>query len=143
MKNKDKVISLRVEEELAGYIEEQAKEWNMSISEALRFMLEAFYLPISSIRKAEELLKGMEKTVAQEEVWEAQQEQFKKVAGEFLKTIEPFRDLVDRNIEVTNSLFEQYKKASDYVRERLEKHLNSLSTQREQGAKALKQEVEQ
>lgn len=143
MKNKDKVISLRVEEELAGYIEEQAKEWNMSISEALRFMLEAFYSPERSRKRAYELLKGMEKTVAQEEVWEAQQEQFKKVAGEFLKTIEPFRDLVDRNIEVTNSLFEQYKKASDYVRERLEKHLNSLSTQREQGAKALKQEVEQ
>lgn len=143
MKNKDKVLSIRVEEELASYIEEQAKEWNMSVSDTLRYMIEAFYSPERSRKRAYELLKGMEKTVAQEEVWEAQQEQFKKVAGEFLKTIEPFRDLVDRNIEVTNSLFEQYKKASDYVRERLEKHLNSLSTQREQGAKALKQEVEQ
>ena len=143
MKNKDKVLSIRVEEELASYIEEQAKEWNMSVSDTLRYMIEAFYSPKRARKRAYELLKGMEKTVAQEEVWEAQQEQFKKVAGEFLKTIEPFRDLVDRNIEVTNSLFEQYKKASDYVRERLEKHINSLCTQREQGAKALKQEVEQ
>jgi negative regulator of replication initiation len=141
MKNKDKVLSLRVEEELAGYIEEQAKEWNMSVSDTLRYMIEAFYLPISSIRQAEELLKGMEKTVAQEEVWEAQQEQFKKVAGEFFKTIEPFKELVDRNIEVTNQLFDSYKKATDYVRERLEKHLNSLRVQREQGAEALKEEA--
>lgn len=141
MKNKDKVLSVRVEEELAGYIEEQAKEWNMSVSDTLRYMIEVFYLPISSKRKVEDLLKGMEKAVDKEGGWEAQQEQFKKIEEEFYKNIEPFVGLVDRNIKVTKKLLDSYKKATNYMRERLEEYLNSLEVQREQGAEALQEEV--
>ena len=143
MKNKDKVISLRVEEELAGYIEEQAKEWNMSISEALRFMLEAFYSPERSRKRAYELLKEMTERVSKaERESRPASELFKKIAQEYEKTLKPLNELVDKHIETTNYLFESSKIAREQVQEKLKKYSQMIrEAQQEQGEEALKEEV--
>ena len=143
MKNKDKVISLRVEEELAGYIEEQAKEWNMSISETLRFMLEAFYSPERSRKRAYELLKEMNERVSKaERESRSASELFRKIAEEYQATLKPLNELVDKHIETTNYLFESSKIAREDVQEKLKKYSQMvLEAQQEQGAEALKEEV--
>ena len=143
MKNKDKVISLRVEEELAGYIEEQAKEWNMSVSETLRFMLEAFYSPERSRKRAFELLKEMTKRVSKAEGESSSaSELFRKIAEEYQATLKPLNELVDKHIETTNYLFESSKIAREQVQEKLKKYSQLIrEAQQEQGAEALKEEV--
>mgnify|MGYP001158004643 FL=1 len=143
MKNKDRVISLRVEEELAGYIEEQAKEWDMSISEALRFMLEAFYSPTRSRQKAYELIEEMTQRVSKaERESRPASELFKKIAQEYEKTLKPLNELVDKHIETTNYLFESSKIAREQVTNKLKKYSQMVKeAQEKQGAEALKEEA--
>lgn len=43
--NRGKVISLRVSERMEQLLEEQAQEWNMSISDTLRSILNFYFLP--------------------------------------------------------------------------------------------------
>ena len=143
MKNKDKVLSLRVEEELASYIEEQAKEWNMSVSETLRFMIDTFYMPIHSLRQAHELIAEMEKRVSKAEAESGSaSELFKKIAKEYEATLKPLYELVDKHIETTNYLFDSSKIAREQVQEKLKKYSQMIrEAQHEQGAEALKEEV--
>ena len=143
MKNKDRVISLRVEEELAGYIEEQAKKWNMSTSETLRLMIEAFYSPERSRKRAYELLKEMNERVSKaERESRSASELFRKIAEEYQATLKPFNELVDKHIETTNYLFESSKIAREQVQEKLKKYSQMIrEAQQEQGAEALKEEV--
>ena len=143
MKNKDKVISLRVEEELAGYIEEQAKEWDMSISEALRFMLEAFYSPTRSKQKAYELIEEMGKRVEKAEgESSSEREMLKKLAKEYEATLKPLNELVNKHIETTNYLFESSKIARERLTNKLKKYSQMVKeAQEKQGAEALKEEA--
>ena len=143
MKNKDKVISLRVEEELAGYIEEQAKEWNMSISEALRFMLEAFYSPERSRKRAYELLKEMAERVSKAEgESRSTSELFRKISEENQATLKPLNELVEKHIETANYLLERYKMVMEQIQEKHKKYYQMIrEAQQEQGAEVLKEEV--
>ena len=143
MKNKDKVISLRVEEELAGYIEEQAKEWNMSISETLRFVLEAFYSPERSRKRAYELLKEMAERVSKAEgESRSTSELFRKISEENQATLKPLNELVEKHIETANYLLERYKMVMEQIQEKHKKYYQMIrEAQQEQGAEALQEEV--
>ena len=143
MKNKDKVISLRVEEELAGYIEEQAKEWDMSISEALRFMLEAFYSPTRSRKRAQELINSMNKRVDKAEQEETEVgTTYRLIAKEYQETLKPLNELIDKHIEVTSYLYESSTKATEFLYKKLREYVKRVQeAQTKQGAEALNEEV--
>jgi len=143
MKNKDKVISLRVEEELAGYIEEQAKEWNMSTSETLRLMIEAFYSPARSKEMAQKLINSMNRRVAKAEQEETEVETtYRLIAKEYQETLKPLNELIDRHIEVTSYLYVSSTKATEFLYKKLREYLKRLQeAQAKQGAEALQEEI--
>ena len=143
MKNKDKVISLRVEEELAGYIEEQAKEWNMSTSETLRLMIEAFYSPARSKEMAQMLISSMNERIAKAEQEEAEVgTTYRHIAKEYQETLKPLNELIDRHIEVTSYLYESSTNATEFLYKKLREYLKRVKeAQVKKGAEALKEEV--
>jgi negative regulator of replication initiation len=143
MKNKDKVISLRVEEELAGYIEEQAKEWNMSTSETLRLMISTFYSPARFKEMAQELLNSMNMRIAKAEQEETEVgTTYRLIAREYQETLKPLNDLIDKHMEVSSYLYESYSKSTEYLYMKLREYLKRVKeAQAKQGAEALKEEA--
>ena len=143
MKNKDKVISLRVEEELAGYIEEQAKEWNMSTSETLRLMIDTFYSPARFKETAQELLNSMNKRVEKAEEEETEiGTTYRLIAREYQKTLKPLNELIDKHMEVTSYLYESYSKSTEFLYHKLREYLKRMQeAQKKQGAEALQEEI--
>ncbi len=57
---RSKVLSLRVEESLFKALEEQAQEWNLSISEALRKLITFYFLPLALEIEWRKVLPGAE-----------------------------------------------------------------------------------
>lgn len=57
---RSKVLSLRVEESLFKALEEQAEEWNLNISEAMRKLITFYFLPLALELKWREVLPGSE-----------------------------------------------------------------------------------
>lgn len=57
---RSKVLSLRVEESLFKALEDQAEEWNLNISEALRKLITFYFLPLALEQKWREVLAGAE-----------------------------------------------------------------------------------
>ena len=144
MKNKDKVISLRVEEELAGYIEEQAKAWNMSTSETLRLMIDTFYSPARFKEIAQELLNSMNKRVDNAEQEETEiGTTYRLIAREYQKTLKPLNELIDKHMEVTTYLYESYSQSTEFLYSKLREYLKRMKeAQTKKGVEALKEEVE-
>jgi len=57
---RSKVLSLRVEESLFKALEEQAQEWNLNISEALRKLITFYFLPLALEIEWRKVLPGAE-----------------------------------------------------------------------------------
>ena len=57
---RNKILSLRVEESLFKALEEQAEEWNLNISEALRKLITFYFLPLALEHEWRKVLPGSE-----------------------------------------------------------------------------------
>lgn len=143
MKPKEKVISLRVDEDMASFIEALAKKWNSSTSHAIRLVLEVFISPIKYKKEGLKLLKELSARISEAETEETMEEAVKKISQGMEAELQPLWKLFEDSKNTTDYLYENYLSASDSMHESLRDYLEKIKeAQEKQGVELFKEKVE-
>jgi hypothetical protein len=143
MKPKEKVISLRVDEDMARYIEAYAKQRKLSTSQAVRLILKVFYAPMKYKKEGLEILKEFNARIAEAEGVESLEEAHKKIAQGVEAELQPLWKLVEDSRNTTDMLYEHYLNTSNSMHESLRVYLDKIKeTQEKQGVELFKEKVE-
>ncbi|MDD3967113.1 MAG: hypothetical protein PHP63_08730 [Candidatus Marinimicrobia bacterium] len=143
MKPKERVISLRVDEGMASYIEAYAKRYKVSISQAVRLILQVFYSPMRYKKEGGKILKQLNTRITEAEEVESLEEAHKKIAQGVEAELQPLWRLVEESRITTDYLYESYLSASNLMHESLRDYLDKIKeTQQEQAVEPYREKVE-
>lgn len=147
MKPKERVISLRVDEDMASYIEAHAKKWKVSTSQAVRLILQVFYSPAKYKEEGFKLLKELSARISEAETKTEKEERMgealNKLAQGMETELQPLWKLVEDSRNTTDYLYENYLSASNSMHESLRDYLEKIKeAQEKQGVELFKEKVE-